>query len=52
MQIRPDKRGKSLAGSGIELNKKFFKFVSWYDNKWSYRCRSVELLQKIGKSLK
>jgi glyceraldehyde 3-phosphate dehydrogenase len=39
------------AGSGIELNKKFFKLVSWYDNEWGYSCRTVDLVRKIGKSL-
>jgi glyceraldehyde 3-phosphate dehydrogenase len=39
------------AGSGIELNKKFFKLVSWYDNEWGYSCRTVDLVQKVGKSL-
>ena len=39
------------AGSGIELNKKFFKLVSWYDNEWGYSCRTVDLLKKVGKSL-
>ena len=39
------------AGSGIELNKKFFKLVSWYDNEWGYSCRTVDLLKKIAKSL-
>jgi len=39
------------AGSGIELNKKFFKLVSWYDNEWGYSCRTVDLLKKIGAKL-
>jgi len=33
------------AGSGIELNKKFFKLVSWYDNEWGYSCRVADLLK-------
>src|ERR1051325_771580 len=32
-------------GSGIELNKKFFKLVSWYDNEWGYSCRVADLLK-------
>jgi glyceraldehyde 3-phosphate dehydrogenase len=32
------------AGSGIELNNKFFKLVSWYDNEWGYSHRCVDLL--------
>ncbi len=40
------------AGSGIELNKRFFKLVSWYDNEWGYSCRVSELLKfMIGKGL-
>ena len=31
------------AGSCIELNKNFFKLVSWYDNEWGYSCRLSEL---------
>src|SRR5512135_3748375 len=39
-------------GSGIELNKKFFKLVSWYDNEWGYSCRVGELMKfMIGKGL-
>src|SRR6186997_1364092 len=33
------------AGSGIELNKRFFKLVSWYDNEWGYSCRIADLLK-------
>ncbi len=25
------------------------KVVSWYDNEWGYACRSVDLIEKIGK---
>jgi glyceraldehyde 3-phosphate dehydrogenase len=32
-------------GSGIELNKRFFKLVSWYDNEWGYSCRVADLLK-------
>src|SRR5438876_5514530 len=31
-------------GSGIELNKRFFKLVSWYDKEWGYSCRVADLL--------
>ena len=33
------------AGSGIELNKRFFKLVSWYDNEWGYSCRVADLVK-------
>jgi glyceraldehyde 3-phosphate dehydrogenase len=39
------------AGSGIELNSRFFKLVSWYDNEWGYSNRCVDLLRKVASSL-
>jgi glyceraldehyde 3-phosphate dehydrogenase len=32
-------------GSGIELNKRFFKLVSWYDNEWGYSNRVADLVR-------
>jgi len=34
-------------GSGIELNKRFFKLVAWYDNEWGYSCRVADLLKFV-----
>jgi glyceraldehyde 3-phosphate dehydrogenase len=39
------------AGSGIELNSRFFKLVSWYDNEWGYSNRCVDLLKKVASGL-
>jgi glyceraldehyde 3-phosphate dehydrogenase len=39
------------AGSGIELNSRFFKLVSWYDNEWGYSYRCVDLLKKVAAGL-
>ncbi|MGD0836103.1 MAG: type I glyceraldehyde-3-phosphate dehydrogenase [Polyangia bacterium] len=39
------------AGSSIELNKSFFKLVSWYDNEWGYSNRTVELASLIASKL-
>jgi glyceraldehyde 3-phosphate dehydrogenase len=36
------------AGSGIGLNSRFFKLVSWYDNEWGYSCRCVDLVKYIA----
>ncbi len=47
-----DKRSSIYdAGSSIELNSRFFKLVSWYDNEWGYSNRVVELTSKIATSL-
>ncbi|MBK8476439.1 MAG: type I glyceraldehyde-3-phosphate dehydrogenase [Opitutaceae bacterium] len=47
-----DKRSSIFdAGSSIELNKNFFKLVSWYDNEWGYSNRVVELTKKIAAKL-
>ena len=39
------------AGSGMELNSRFFKLVSWYDNEWGYSNRCVDLLRKVAAGL-
>lgn len=39
------------AGSSIELNKNFFKLVSWYDNEWGYSNRVVDLAKIIAAKL-
>ncbi|MEM9679215.1 MAG: type I glyceraldehyde-3-phosphate dehydrogenase, partial [Bacteroidota bacterium] len=36
------------AGAGIELNSKFFKVVSWYDNEFGYSNKLVDLAQYIN----
>ena len=33
------------AGSGIELNKRFFKLIGWYDNEWGYSNRVGDLVK-------
>ena len=39
------------AGSGMELNNRFFKLVSWYDNEWGYSNRCIDLLNKVAAGL-
>jgi len=36
------------AGSGIELNQRFFKLIAWYDNEWGYSNRCIDLLKKVA----
>jgi glyceraldehyde 3-phosphate dehydrogenase len=36
------------AGSGMGLNKDFFKLVSWYDNEWGYSNRCVDLVRYVA----
>ncbi len=33
--------------SGVELNSRFFKLVSWYDNEWGYSNRVGDLLRHM-----
>jgi glyceraldehyde 3-phosphate dehydrogenase len=37
------------AGAGIELNRRFFKVVSWYDNEAGYAARCVDLLELMAR---
>lgn len=36
------------AGAGIELNKRFFKVVAWYDNEAGYAARCVDMLRLLA----
>ena len=36
------------AGAAIELNSKFYKVVSWYDNETGYSNKLVELALKVN----
>ncbi|MFZ2873715.1 MAG: type I glyceraldehyde-3-phosphate dehydrogenase [Phycisphaerales bacterium] len=44
-----DKRSSIFdAKAGIELNKRFFKVVSWYDNEAGYSARCVDMIRMIA----
>lgn len=36
------------ASAGLELNDRFFKVISWYDNEWGYSNRVVDMLAYMG----
>ena len=37
------------AKAGIELNSRFFKLVSWYDNEWGYSTRVCDLIKYMAR---
>ncbi len=36
------------AGAGIELNDRFFKVVSWYDNEMGYATRCIDMIRMMA----
>lgn len=36
------------ARAGIELNDRFFKVISWYDNEWGYSVRCVDMIKYMA----
>ncbi len=36
------------AAAGIELNDRFFKVVSWYDNEWGYSVRCIDMIKYMA----
>jgi glyceraldehyde 3-phosphate dehydrogenase len=37
------------ADQTMVLTDTMLKIISWYDNEWGYSCRTVDLIEKIGK---
>ena len=35
--------------ASIELNNRFFKLISWYDNEWGYSCRVNDLIKYMAR---
>jgi len=36
------------SGASIQLNPRFFKLVSWYDNEYGYSCRVLDLIKLMA----
>ena len=36
------------SGAGIQLDDKFFKIVSWYDNEWGYASRCLDMIRMFA----
>jgi glyceraldehyde 3-phosphate dehydrogenase len=32
------------------LSETMLKVISWYDNEWGYSCRTVDLIERVGKA--
>lgn len=39
------------ATASMQLNSRFFKLISWYDNEWAYSLRMAELLEVVADNL-
>jgi glyceraldehyde 3-phosphate dehydrogenase len=39
------------AGAGMELNSRFFKIISWYDNEWGFSNRMLDTATQMAKFL-